>query len=76
MQCRYAVQLDAASPALTAGFWKNTVVWAVSASVLGSDAHRARDIGRGFDVYVDYIRSLGFDHLTVFRNRQAQAYPI
>lgn len=43
---------------------------------LGSDAHRARDIGRGFDVYVDYIRSLGFDHLTVFRNRQAQAYPI
>lgn len=43
---------------------------------LGSDAHKARDIGRGFDVYLDYIRSLGFDHLTFFRGRQAAQYPI
>ena len=42
----------------------------------GSDAHRAADIGRGAAVYRDYLRALGFDHLTVFRGRKAEAYPL
>lgn len=42
----------------------------------GSDAHCARDIGRGFSVYQDYLRGLGFDRLTVFRGRTAQDYPL
>lgn len=43
---------------------------------LGSDAHRACDIGRGFDVYRDYLRALGFDHLTFFRRRRPVEYPL
>ena len=27
-------------------------------------------------VYRDYLRALGFDHLTVFRGRKAEAYPL
>ena len=39
----------------------------------GSDAHRAaEDIGRGAAVYRDYLRALGFDHLTVFRGRKGR----
>ena len=42
----------------------------------GSDAPRAADIGRGAAVYRDYLRALGYDHLTVFRGRKAEAYPL
>lgn len=39
---------------------------------LGSDAHRVRDAGFAIPYAVDLARSLGFRHVTVFRNRQPQ----
>lgn len=39
---------------------------------LGSDAHRVRDAGFAIPYAVDLARSLGFRHITVFRNRQPE----
>ena len=37
---------------------------------IGSDAHRAADLGRGMTECADWARQAGFDHVTLFRNRQ------
>lgn len=43
---------------------------------IGSDAHRADDLGGALAVGVDAIRAAGFAHLTVYRNRQAEDIPV
>jgi histidinol-phosphatase (PHP family) len=43
---------------------------------LGSDAHRAEDIGAGFDRAVDQLRAAGIPNLAVFINRERRDIPI
>lgn len=43
-----------------------------TAMSLGSDAHRAQDIGEGFDVAAGMLRGAGIAHAAIFRDRQRQ----
>lgn len=39
---------------------------------VGSDAHEAKNIGYGFDVAEDMLKSIGFKYYTVFKDRKAE----
>jgi len=43
---------------------------------IGSDAHRAEDIGAGLPQAVDLLRSAGVQAVAMFRSRQLEAVPI
>lgn len=43
---------------------------------IGSDAHKPEDMAFGFDQIGDFLRSIGFDHYTIFRGRKPFDIPI
>jgi histidinol-phosphatase (PHP family) len=43
---------------------------------VGSDAHRATDMGRDIDVAVDLARAAGFDAIALFEGRVPRMLPI
>lgn len=43
---------------------------------LGSDAHRAGDVGAGFDVAADLARAAGFERVVAFERRQPRWVPL
>lgn len=44
--------------------------------VIGSDAHRPGELGRGLEEAVEMLRKLGFKELTVFENRTPRQVPL
>jgi len=44
--------------------------------IVGSDAHRPGELGRGLDEAVEMLRGLGFGELTVFENRMPRQVPL
>ena len=44
--------------------------------VIGADAHVPHRVGEGYDVALKTLRSVGYEEINVFLNRQRQAIPI
>lgn len=42
----------------------------------GSDAHRAIDVGRGWQTYFEYVKSIGFQHITFFESRKPKTFTL